>query len=57
MIVQWSTWKNAKTPNSFYDNEQVLFVNAVIKALEYTLNLRAEHYTPYLLVLREGKAS
>lgn len=30
---------------------------AVIKALEYTLNLRAEHYTPYLLVLREGKAS
>jgi transmembrane sensor len=31
--------------------------DAVIKALEYTLNLRAEHYTPYLLVLREGKAS
>ena len=30
---------------------------AVIKALEYTLNLRAEHYTPYVLVLREGKAS
>ncbi|QHF47512.1 iron dicitrate transport regulator FecR [Pseudomonas sp. S35] len=30
---------------------------AVIKALEYTLNLHAEHYTPYLLVLREGKAS
>ncbi len=31
--------------------------DAVIKALEYTLNLRAVHYTPYLLVLREGKAS
>lgn len=31
--------------------------DAVIKALEYTLNLRAEHYTPYVLVLREGKAS
>jgi transmembrane sensor len=31
--------------------------DAVIKALEYTLNLRAEHYTPYLLVLRDGKAS
>lgn len=31
--------------------------DAVIKALEHTLNLRAEHYTPYLLVLREGKAS
>lgn len=31
--------------------------DAVIKALEYTLNLHAEHYTPYLLVLREGKAS
>ena len=31
--------------------------DAVIKALEYTLNLRAEHYTPYLLVLHEGKAS
>ncbi|AZE63910.1 MULTISPECIES: FecR family protein [Pseudomonas fluorescens group] len=31
--------------------------DAVIKALEYTLNLRAEYYTPYLLVLREGKAS
>ncbi|VVM39350.1 Protein FecR [Pseudomonas fluorescens] len=30
---------------------------AVIKALEYTLNLHTEHYTPYLLVLREGKAS
>ena len=34
VIVQWSTWKNAKTPNSFYDNEQVLFVNAVVKALD-----------------------
>ena len=31
--------------------------DAVIKALEFTLNLRVEHYTPYLLVLREGKAS
>ena len=31
--------------------------DAVIKALEYTLNLHAEYYTPYLLVLREGKAS
>lgn len=31
--------------------------DAVLKALEYTLNLRAEHYTPYLLVLREGNAS
>ncbi|MGY2376947.1 FecR family protein [Pseudomonas sp. SDO524_S393] len=31
--------------------------DAVIKALEYTLNLHAEHYTPYLLVFREGKAS
>ncbi|PIB58122.1 FecR family protein [Pseudomonas sp. 2822-17] len=30
---------------------------AVIKALEFTLNLHAEHYTPYLLVLREGRAS
>ena len=31
--------------------------DAVLKALDYTLNLRAEHYTPYLLVLREGNAS
>ncbi|MBC3299912.1 FecR family protein [Pseudomonas sp. SWRI18] len=31
--------------------------DAVIQALEYTLNLHAEHYTPYLLVLREGNAS
>ena len=31
--------------------------DAVIKALEYTLNLHAEHYTPYLLVLRAGEAS
>ncbi|MGC5700734.1 FecR family protein [Pseudomonas sp. NFXW11] len=28
--------------------------DAVLKALTYTLGLRAEHYTPYLLVLREG---
>ncbi|WP_152974931.1 FecR family protein [Pseudomonas sp. RIT-PI-q] len=27
---------------------------AVLKALVYTLHLRADHYTPYLLVLREG---
>jgi len=27
---------------------------AVVKALTYTLKLRADHYTPYLLVLREG---
>lgn len=27
---------------------------AVLKALVYTLRLRADHYTPYLLVLREG---
>ena len=27
---------------------------AVLKALVYTLNLKAEHYTPYLLVLRAG---
>ncbi|RWW90730.1 hypothetical protein BHE74_00005183 [Ensete ventricosum] len=39
-----------------YDLEESLS-DAVIKALEYTLNLHAEHYTPYLLVLREGKAS
>ncbi|NCE91221.1 FecR family protein [Pseudomonas sp. L13] len=31
--------------------------DAVLKALEHTLNLRAEHYTPYLLVLRDGNAS
>ncbi|WP_347903903.1 FecR family protein [Pseudomonas purpurea] len=28
--------------------------DAVLKALVYTLNLRADHYTPYLRVLREG---
>lgn len=28
--------------------------DAVVKALVYTLHLRADHYTPYLLVLREG---
>lgn len=27
---------------------------AVLKALVYTLNLKAEHFTPYLLVLRAG---
>lgn len=27
---------------------------AVLKALVYTLNLKAEHYTPYVLVLRAG---
>lgn len=28
--------------------------DAVLKALVYTLHLRADHYTPYLLILREG---
>jgi len=33
VMVQWSTWKNAETPSSLYD-EQALFVNAVSKALD-----------------------
>jgi len=32
-VVQWSTWKNAETPSSLYD-EQAVFVNAVAEALE-----------------------
>lgn len=30
--------------------------DAVLKALVHTLNLQADHYTPYFRVLREGKA-
>jgi CubicO group peptidase (beta-lactamase class C family) len=33
VMVQWSTWKNAETPSSLYD-EQALFVNAVSNALD-----------------------
>ncbi|NUT79070.1 serine hydrolase [Pseudomonas sp. C1C7] len=33
VVVQWSTWKNAETPYSLYD-EQALMVNAVSKALD-----------------------
>ena len=32
VMVQWSTWKNAETPSSLYD-EQAVFVNAVAQAL------------------------
>lgn len=32
MVVQWSTWKNAESPSSLYD-EQAVFVNAVSAAL------------------------
>lgn len=32
VMVQWSTWENAETPSSLYD-EQAVFVNAVSKAL------------------------
>jgi CubicO group peptidase (beta-lactamase class C family) len=32
VMVQWSTWKDAKAPTSFYD-EQVLFFNAVAHGL------------------------
>jgi CubicO group peptidase (beta-lactamase class C family) len=32
VMVQWSTWKEAETPASLYD-EQVLFFNAVARAL------------------------
>ncbi|MBA1204157.1 serine hydrolase [Pseudomonas capeferrum] len=32
VMVQWSTWKNAETPSSLYD-EQAVFVNAVAEAL------------------------
>lgn len=32
VVVQWSTWKNAETPSSLYD-EQAVFVNAVSQAL------------------------
>ncbi|CAM3598479.1 Penicillin-binding protein, beta-lactamase class C [Pseudomonas reidholzensis] len=32
VMVQWSTWKNAETPSSLYD-EQAVFVNAVGEAL------------------------
>lgn len=32
VVVQWSTWKNAESPGSLYD-EQAVFVNAVAKAL------------------------
>ncbi len=32
VLVQWSTWKNAETPPSLYD-EQVLFFNAVARTL------------------------
>jgi len=30
--VQWSTWKEAETPDSLYD-EQALFFDAVVHAL------------------------
>lgn len=33
VVVQWSTWKNAETPSSLYD-EQAVFVNAVSEALD-----------------------
>ncbi|MGH8436324.1 MAG: serine hydrolase domain-containing protein [Pseudomonas sp.] len=33
VVVQWSTWKQAETPSSLYD-EQALFVNAVSNALD-----------------------
>lgn len=33
VMVQWSTWKQAETPSSLYD-EQALFVNAVSNALD-----------------------
>ena len=33
VVVQWSTWKNAETPSSLYD-EQAVFVNAVAQALD-----------------------
>ncbi|MCY1390217.1 Beta-lactamase [compost metagenome] len=36
VMVQWSTWKNAETPTSLYD-EQALFVNAVSNALDAKL--------------------
>ncbi|MHC8304846.1 serine hydrolase domain-containing protein [Pseudomonas sp. PB3P13] len=32
VVVQWSTWKNAESPNSLYE-EQAAFVSAVAKAL------------------------
>ncbi|MDF0732893.1 serine hydrolase [Pseudomonas entomophila] len=32
VVVQWSTWKNAESPSSLYD-EQAVFVNAVAQAL------------------------
>ncbi|HGM5578630.1 TPA: serine hydrolase domain-containing protein [Pseudomonas putida] len=32
VVVQWSTWKNAESPSSLYD-EQAVFVNAVSAAL------------------------
>ncbi len=34
VIVQWSTWKNAETPTSLYD-EQVLFFSAVARILAH----------------------
>jgi CubicO group peptidase (beta-lactamase class C family) len=43
VMVQWSTWKNAETPASLYD-EQVLFFNAVAHALRAPL-LKAEQVT------------
>jgi CubicO group peptidase (beta-lactamase class C family) len=43
VMVQWSTWKNAETPASLYD-EQVLFFNAVAHALRAPL-LKAEKVT------------
>jgi CubicO group peptidase (beta-lactamase class C family) len=33
VVVQWSTWKNAETPSSLYD-EQAVFVNAVAQSLD-----------------------
>jgi CubicO group peptidase (beta-lactamase class C family) len=32
VMVQWSTWQEAETPASLYD-EQVLFFNALARAL------------------------
>jgi hypothetical protein len=34
-LAQWSTWKEAESPGSLYD-EQALFFNAVVHAVDHS---------------------
>ena len=48
---------HAQNPPGVVPVEQAGAASTATADGRHTLNLRAEHYTPYLLVLCEGKAS